>query len=148
METEIDEAMVLRSVRSNNRGANVLFVGTTREMTGQRQTDQLDYEAYVPMAIEKMNQIAQQAAERWPGSQSSVVHRIGNVPIGESSIAVAVGSPHRAAAFEAAAWIMEQVKRDVPIWKRETFAGGKTEWIHPDRVEASCGEKSEPGDRQ
>jgi molybdopterin synthase catalytic subunit len=132
VEKPIDSAAVLASVSDPDCGANVLFVGTTRRMTGQRETTRLEYECYRAMAVTKMEALATQASEKWPVARTSIVHRVGVVDIGEASIAVAVSSAHRSAAFEAATWLLERLKQEVPVWKREIWADGQEEWIHPD----------------
>ena len=128
---EIDEQAVLQSVKHADCGACVLFVGTTRRFTGERETVSLSYEAYSEMAIEQMQQLVEKAFEKWPIKKASVVHRVGQVDIGQSSIAVAVSSPHRVDAFESASWLMDELKSIVPIWKRESWADGTDEWVHP-----------------
>ncbi len=128
---EIDESGVLRSVKSGNCGANVLFCGTTRRLTGQRETTQLEYDCYAAMAVRKMTDLAEVARSKWPIEKVSIVHRIGTVPVGQSSIAIAVSSPHRADAFAAGEWLIDNLKTQVPIWKKEVWADGTTEWIHP-----------------
>jgi len=132
----IDSAMVLASVSDPDCGANVLFVGTTRRLTGKRETTRLEYECYESMAISKMESLAAEASKQWPIVKVSIVHRIGVVEIEAASIAVAVSSGHRAAAFEAASWLLERLKQEVPVWKREIWADGQEEWIHPDRSDA------------
>ncbi len=131
IDSPIDEATVLNSARTVDAGAVVLFVGMTRRMTGERETVSLEYEAYHEMAIRQIERLANDARAKWPLLTCSIVHRIGSVPIGQTSIAVAVGSAHRADAFAAAGWIMDTLKREVPIWKKEIWADGKCEWIHP-----------------
>ena len=81
---------------------------------------------------QEMEKLCRQAFVDFPIENATVVHRIGTVPVGESSIAVAVSSPHRQAAFEAAQWLIDTLKRNVPIWKQENWADGSTEWIHPE----------------
>ncbi len=127
----IDTNAVLRSVTSPTCGAAVLFVGTTRQFTQTRETMQLAYECYQPMAIEKMKELRDAAFDRWEIENCSIVHRIGVVEVESASVAVAVSSPHRVASFEAANWIMDQLKKVVPIWKQEHWADGETQWVHP-----------------
>ena len=129
---QIDTAAVLASVSDPDCGANVLFAGTTRRMTGQRETTRLEYECYESMAVSKMESLATQASDKWPVVKVSIVHRIGVVEIAAASIAVAVSSAHRAVAFEAASWLLERLKQEVPVWKREIWADGQEEWIHPE----------------
>ena len=130
----IDTSKVLDSVKSNLAGASVLFVGTTRQFTGDKETIQLEYECYELMAVEKIQQLVDIAESRWDIEQCSVVHRIGVVELGEASIAVAVSTGHRKESFEAAAWMVDELKIQVPIWKKEFWADGKTEWVHPSGV--------------
>lgn len=133
IETPIDEAAVLQSVKSNEAGAQILFSGTTRRTTADKITDTLSYEAYHAMAIKKLEEIRGLAMDRWPIIQCSIVHRIGTVPVGQTSVVVAVSSPHRVDAFESAAWLMDTLKSEVPIWKKEIYADGQQEWVHPDK---------------
>jgi molybdopterin synthase catalytic subunit len=127
----IDESQLIERVRSPQAGAIVLFLGTTREFTGGRQTRSLDYECYADMAQRKLSQIEAQACDRWPLVACAIVHRLGNVPLAETSVAIAVSSPHRKAALEAGGWLIDTLKQVVPIWKKEQFADGTSEWVHP-----------------
>lgn len=128
---EIDSSDVLSKVASNHAGAVVLFLGTTREMTGDRQTSSLDYECYPEMARQKLAELEAEARERWPIIECFVIHRLGHLELGEASIAIAVSSPHRGDAFEAGKWLIDTIKEVVPIWKKENWADGTTEWVHP-----------------
>ena len=132
----IDISAVVDSVSSSHAGAVVLFVGTTRELTGGRQTESLDYECYGDMAEKKLAELRADARARWPLVACSIVHRIGRVDLGEASVAIAVSSPHREAAFEAGKWLIDTLKEVVPIWKKENWADGTSEWVHP-RLESS-----------
>jgi len=116
---KIDSAKILESVQSNDAGAVVLFLGTTREFTRGRQTQSLDYECYPEMAEKKLAELEGQARRRWPVVESAIVHRLGHLELGEASIAIAVSSPHRQDAFEAGKWLIDTVKEVVPIWKKE-----------------------------
>lgn len=127
----IDVAAVLDSVRSPRAGAVVLFLGTAREFTGPRRTASLEYECYGEMAEKKLAELAAQAEGRWPLTGCSLVHRIGPLPLGEASVAVAVSSPHRAEAFAAGQWLIDTLKQVVPIWKKENWADGTSDWVHP-----------------
>jgi molybdopterin synthase catalytic subunit len=127
----INTDIILQRAGHPAAGAVVLFLGTTRELTDQRQTVALDYEAYVEMAQLQLAELESQARRRWPVIECIVVHRLGRVPIGEASVAIAVSTPHRADAFAAGQWLIDSLKRDVPIWKREQWADGTTEWVHP-----------------
>jgi molybdopterin synthase catalytic subunit len=136
-EDSIDTDQVLKSVQSSQAGASVLFVGTTRQYTGGKETLRLDYDCYQEMALKKMESLREQAMAKWPIEECSIVHRIGTVELGESSIAVAVSTPHRADSFEAAQWLVDTLKKEVPIWKREHWADGSREWVHPDQPQAN-----------
>ena len=127
----IDNAAVLEQVASNRAGAVVLFLGTTREFTGERRTESLDYECYPEMAKRKLDELEQQARQRWPILQCGIVHRLGHLDIGDASVAVAVSTAHRQPAFEAGKWLIDTLKEVVPIWKRENWADGSSKWVHP-----------------
>jgi molybdopterin synthase catalytic subunit len=133
----IDPSTVLAQVSSNQAGAVVLFLGTTREMTGERRTLSLDYECYPEMAHKKLAELEAQARTRWPIVECSIVHRLGHLELGEASVAIAVSSAHRQTAFEAGKWLIDTIKQVVPIWKREHWADGGSEWVHPGLPEAS-----------
>jgi molybdopterin synthase catalytic subunit len=127
----IDTQLALRHVQSPQAGAVVTFLGTTREFTGGRQTVRLCYEGYREMAERKLGELEQQARARWPLVGCALVHRLGAVELGEASVLVAVSTPHRRDAFEAASWLMDRIKTEVPIWKQEHWADGSQSWIHP-----------------
>lgn len=127
----IDTASLLESVSSPEAGAVVLFLGTTRGTTGGRSTESLDYECYPAMAERKLAELEDEARRRWPVLHCGIVHRLGHLEVGEASVAVAVSTAHRQAAFEAGKWLIDTLKEVVPIWKRENWSDGTTEWVHP-----------------
>lgn len=127
----IDFAALTESVRSPLAGAVVLFLGTVRELTADRRTTALDYEAYPDMARARMAALADEAAARWPVIAAALVHRLGHMQPGDISVAVAVSCPHRHDAFEAGRFLIDRLKEDVPIWKLENWADGSREWVHP-----------------
>jgi molybdopterin synthase catalytic subunit len=127
----VDPAAALAHVRSDRAGAVVLFLGTTRSLTGDRRTTSLEYEGFEPMALAKLRELEAEARRRWPVLGCAIVHRLGHVAPGETSVAVAVSSPHRREAFAAGQWLIDTLKREVPIWKRENWADGTREWVHP-----------------
>ncbi len=127
----IDPQTVLAAVASPAAGAVVLFLGTTREFTAGRQTVYLDYECYPEMARKKMQELTDEAAQRWSLVGCAIIHRLGRVALGETSVAIAVSSPHRQVAFEAGQWLIDTLKQVVPIWKQEHWSDGSTEWVHP-----------------
>jgi len=111
-------------------GAVGLFVGVVRGDSRGRQVLRLEYEAYEPMARQAMDAIFRQTAERFPVRAMRVLHRLGTVPVSGTAVVVAVASAHRAAAFDAARHVMECIKADVPIWKREVYRDGSA-WVTP-----------------
>jgi len=127
----IDYHALTEQVRRPDCGGVVTFLGTVRDLTDGRTTAALDYEAYPAMAEEKMAEIESQTRERWPGGEVMIVHRLGHLQVGEVSVAVAVSCPHRAEAFEACRYAIDQLKLIVPIWKKENWADGTSEWVHP-----------------
>jgi molybdopterin synthase catalytic subunit len=127
----IDPSAVLQRVASHRAGAVVLFLGTTREFTEDRQTESLDYECYDGMAERKMSELESEARSRWPLIGCALVHRVGRLGLGEPSVAIAVSSPHRQAAFEAGNWLIDTLKQVVPIWKKENWTDGTSQWVHP-----------------
>lgn len=127
----IDTQALLERVIAPEAGAVVLFLGTTRSLTNGRGTDSLDYECYPEMAREKLAELESEARSRWPLVDCAIVHRIGRLEIGEASVAVAVSTPHRQAAFEAGQWLIDTLKQVVPIWKKENWSDGDSQWVHP-----------------
>jgi molybdopterin synthase catalytic subunit len=128
---QIDAAALTERVRSPLAGAVCMFLGTAREMTGDRRTSALDYEAYPDMALKKLAELEADARRRWPIIEAAIVHRIGHLDLGEISVVVAVSCPHRQQAFEACQWLIDTLKQVVPIWKKESWADGGEEWVHP-----------------
>jgi len=127
----IDCGGLLESVRSDQSGAVVLFLGTVREMTDGRRTVALDYDAYPQMAEAKLCELESEARNRWPVDRLELVHRLGHLELGDVSVAVAVSCPHRHQAFEAARFLIDELKVRVPVWKKENWEDGTTEWVHP-----------------
>jgi molybdopterin synthase catalytic subunit len=123
---------VVRLLEAENdvgrHGAVAVFLGIVRGDNLGRQVLELYYEAYEPLAMTVLEQIAGEVAERWPGVRLALRHRLGRVAVGQTSVAIAASSPHRAEAFEACRYAIERLKQVVPIWKREIFQGGE-EWI-------------------
>ena len=126
----IDSVALLDAVRDPLCGAVVLFLGTVRELTGAVRTVHLEYDAYVPMAEQKLREVAALAEQRWPIRRVGIVHRLGKLDVGDIAVAVAVSTQHRAEAFAAAEFIMNTVKELVPIWKQENAPDGSAEWVH------------------
>lgn len=124
----IDVTSLLRAVRDPRAGAVVTFLGTTRSENAGRAVVRLEYEAYTHMAVAEMRRLSAEARRTWPLRKVAMAHRIGRVPVGEASVAIAVSAGHRAEAFAACHWLIDRLKEIVPIWKKEHFRGGEV-WI-------------------
>jgi len=120
----IDGAALERYVRAGKDGATVAFDGFVRCESHGRATSYLEYEAYEPMAVGKMKEIVAQIREKFRIDRVAMVHRLGRLEIGETSVFIAVSAPHRGAAFDACRFAIDTLKRTVPIWKKEYFADG------------------------
>ncbi len=119
---------VVRAVSGPGQGGVVTFSGAVRDATRGRAVVRLEYEAYAPMAEKKLAQIAAAAAAQWPGARVAIHHRVGVLVPGELAVVIAASTPHRAEAFAACRHAIEQLKADVPIWKKEVFADGEV-WV-------------------
>lgn len=183
-ETPLDASAVLALVADPECGAEVLFLGTTRQWTdlpvelpvdvpvdlpddrsaslrthrstelsagtaaasqtppapaaGRVETSHLVYESYREMALAQLQRLEAEARSRWPLRKVVIVHRLGHVPAREASVAIAVSSPHRSEAFEAARWLIDELKHHVPIWKQEHYVQRGSQWIHPTAGNCSC----------
>jgi molybdopterin synthase catalytic subunit len=120
----IDAEKLVAAAKLGEDGAVVVFDGIVRNNSRGRQTLYLDYEAYEEMAARQMNKLASEARSRFDVRQVTLVHRLGRLQIGETSVLIAVASAHRGPAFEACRWLIDTLKKTVPIWKKETFADG------------------------
>ena len=141
----VDGQRLLAHVADQDAGANILFVGTTRRTTGSERTEGLDYEAHEPMAAAALERLKEQALERFALTSCAIEHRLGWVPAGEASIAVALSSPHRREAFAAVEWLMERIKAEVPIWKCAAGEDGSREWVHPGDMRGVAADRAAPG---
>ncbi|MCZ6892143.1 MAG: molybdenum cofactor biosynthesis protein MoaE [Chloroflexi bacterium] len=124
----LDPEVVTATVRRESNGAVVTFLGTTRNETGGHRVLYLEYEAYEGMAGKMLTRIAGEVSERWGIADVAIAHRFGRLQPGEVSMVVAVASSHRAAAFEACQYVVDRVKQNVPIWKKEVFQDGAA-WV-------------------
>jgi molybdopterin synthase catalytic subunit len=124
----IDVSAVLRNASSNSAGATVLFLGTVRDHSEAGAVSEMYYEAYQEMAEDALKRIEQQAVQRWTLLGFAAVHRLGNLQIGEVSVAVAASSEHRVEAFEACRYAIDAIKKSAPIWKKEISASG-SRWV-------------------
>lgn len=109
-------------------GALTVFEGRVRDHTGDRKVAYLEYEAYPEMALKKLIETASAAEEKWADTSVAIHHRYGKLDIGEIAVAIAVSSPHRAEAFDACRWVIDRLKENVPIWKKEVGPGGES-WV-------------------
>ena len=132
----LDPEAITALVRKEINGAVVTFLGTTRGFSGDREVLRLEYEAYQPMADNKLAEIAQEMRERWSIQDVAISHRLGRLEVGDISLVVAVASPHRKEAFAACQYSVDRIKQTVPIWKKEFFKGGEV-WVEgPEDVAA------------
>jgi len=126
----LDLGRVYAQADSPSHGAMVLMVGMVRDTTTGRAVRFLEYEAYTAMALEVFKNIAQQIRERWVGIHRVVIHhRVGKLQIGEVSVVVAVGSPHRSEGFAACQYAIDTLKHNAPIWKKEHWQDGASDWV-------------------
>ena len=124
----IDLDGLVRFVADPEAGAVATFIGTTRNNNEGRKVMALDYEGYAEMAEKELCRIGEDAKTKWPICRMAITHRLGPVQIGEASVIIAVSSAHRDAAFAACRFAIEEIKKTVPIWKKEVFEGGEV-WI-------------------
>ena len=129
VEQAIDVPAVLDRVSRSANGATVLFLGMVRNMNEGRDVTGIEYSAYRSMAERELATIVEEAAALTGTDDIAVEHRLGQLAVGECSVAVAVGHPHRGRAFEGARYVIEELKRRVPIWKREHYVDGTREWV-------------------
>ena len=125
----IDVAALIAAAARPDCGALAVFLGTTRDHHDGRRVVKLEYEAYEPMALAGLSRLESEARSKFAIASCAIVHRLGEVPLTEASVAVIVAAPHRAAGFDACRWVMDELKRTIPIWKREIYAGGDASWV-------------------
>lgn len=123
-DSPIDRDAVVAAIANTGLGAILVFDGVVRDNFEGRAVEGLLYEAYPAMAVPVMEQIGQEIAEKWPGVRVAMVHRTGRLQLGESSVILAVGAPHRDAAYAASRYAIEALKARVPVWKKELYADG------------------------
>jgi molybdopterin synthase catalytic subunit len=137
----IDAAALQARAKQPEDGASVVFDGIVRNHTRGRRTLYLDYEAYEAMAEKQMDALAREACTRFGVRHVTLVHRLGRMQIGETSVLIVVSSAHRSAAYEASRWLIDTLKKQVPIWKKETFADGAV-WADGEPFPAALGVES------
>ncbi|HEV8356835.1 MAG TPA: molybdenum cofactor biosynthesis protein MoaE [Gemmatimonadales bacterium] len=136
----LDVNGLLAEVSAPGRGGIAVFIGLVRDHQAGRRVERLGYSAYAPMAELVSAEIVAEAERRWP-VRVGLRHRLGDLGIGEAAVAVAVAGAHRDEAFAACRYVIEEVKRRVPIWKRERYADGTEEWVDPTRQEIARSEE-------
>jgi molybdopterin synthase catalytic subunit len=127
----IDPVALLRSVARPSHGAVLLFLGVVREVNDGRPVTGIEYSAYESMAARELAAIAEEAEARYQAVDVAIEHRLGELALEEASVGIAVAHAHRGAAYDASRWIIEELKRRVPIWKRERYLDGTREWVDP-----------------
>lgn len=125
----IDPASVLRGVGADEDGAALLFLGVVRNHNEDRPVGGMRYDAYEEMAVGVLTEIVREAAAILETDRVAVVHRVGELTVGEVSVAVAVSSPHRAEAYEASRYVIEEIKKRLPVWKKERYIDGAEAWV-------------------
>src|SRR5215213_10307635 len=130
VESPIDIQALLTRVANHANGATILFVGTVRDVNDGRGVTGMEYSAYRSMAERELTDIAREAVEQFGSDHVAIEHRLGTLELGEASVAIAVGHPHRGAAYEASRYLIEQLKKRVPIWKLEHYVDGTREWVN------------------
>ena len=127
----LDPTALLAEVAAVGHGASSLFVGTVRDTHQGRAVSGMEYSAYEAMALHELAAIVAEAEARFPGAQIVCEHRTGELGLGEASVVIAASHPHRAPAFDACRFVIEELKRRVPIWKREHYVDGTRAWVDP-----------------
>jgi len=127
----IDPTALLRAVTRPAHGAVLLFLGVVREVNEGRPVTGIEYSAYETMAARELSAIADEALARFDGLDVAIEHRLGDLALEDASVGIAVAHAHRAEAYEASRWMIEQLKQRVPIWKREHYVDGTREWVDP-----------------
>jgi molybdopterin synthase catalytic subunit len=127
----IDASSLVRGVAAPAHGAILLFLGVVREVNDGRGVTGIEYSAYEAMAQRELEAIAVEAAARFGSSSIAIVHRLGELGLQEASVGIAVAHAHRDEAYALSRWIIEELKRRVPIWKREHYLDGTREWVDP-----------------
>ena len=125
----IDPAQVLTRVGADEDGASVLFLGVVRDHNDGRSVGGVRYDAYEEMAAQVLSEIVEEAARAAGTDRVAAVHRIGELKVGEVSVAIAVSSPHRAEAYEASRYVIEEIKKRLPVWKKERYSDGEEAWV-------------------
>lgn len=147
LDEPLSTAAAIEFVTSEEAGGIGVFLGTTRAETNAdgRELIALDYEAYREMALKQMHDLARRARERWPIIKLALLHRIGRVGLGEPSVIIAVSCPHRGESFDACRFLIDTLKAEVAIWKKEVWADGSTSWVDPDQAKRDAAQLKQGG---
>ena len=137
VDREIDLSVLIREVKSDAAGAISVFIGTVRDFSEGRSVTRLEYDAYRAMAESELAAIVEEAAKKYEIASLVAEHRIGELGVGDVSVAIAASHAHRTAAIECAQFVIEEIKKRVPIWKREHFVDGTREWVDPTARESA-----------
>ena len=129
VERPLNPAQLLDEVSGQGNGASLVFVGTVRDVNDGSPVTGLDYSAYPEMAESELTDIVAEAARRWNTTDIVVEHRVGALDIGEASVVIAVAHPHRDEAYQASRYVIEELKKRLPVWKQEHYADGRREWV-------------------
>ena len=141
----LDPARLMERVGAPEDGAVLLFLGTVRNHADDRPVSGMRYEGYEEMGLEVLRRIAEEASERFSTPHLAVVHRLGTLKIGEISVVVAVSSPHRAEAYGASRYVMEEIKRRLPVWKKEFYNDGAARWVRGTTPSVAAGDPAAAG---
>lgn len=128
VEAPISVENLIKKVQHRNAGAITTFIGSVRELTNEKRTIYLEYQAYIPMAEKMLAEIGNEIQSKWPDTRVAISHRIGSLDISEKAVVIVVSAPHRRAAYQANEYAIERIKQIVPIWKKEQWADGQA-WI-------------------
>lgn len=132
----IDPFAVVEEVMDDSAGGTVVFIGTIRNRSEGKKVRNVEYQVYREMAERRMKEIETEVKNKWPVKKIRMVHREGRLPVGEVSVVVAVSCEHRAEAFEACRYAIDRIKGALPLWKKESNAGGKKRWVEGTPIEA------------
>ncbi|GAI15355.1 unnamed protein product [marine sediment metagenome] len=128
-EEDIDTSAIIENIKSSSAGGIATFTGTVRDVSGGKKVVAIEMEAYDEMALDKLKEVASQAKDKFDIVDIAIVHRVGRMEVGETIVFIAVSAAHRAPGFDAARFAIDEIKRVVPLWKREIFEDGTGEWV-------------------
>jgi molybdopterin synthase catalytic subunit len=126
--SRLDPAALAASVSSPRHGASAVFIGVVRSVHAGRRVKAVAYDCFIPLAEKELARILREAEKKWPAAVAAV-HRVGHLKVGEASVAVAAGSMHRAEAFAACRWVIDEIKHRLPVWKKEHYIRGEGRWL-------------------